>query len=82
MTQLLSEREVGGIPLLTVEMSEGEAEVILAALEHFLSHVDPISLESLTGAYPDEVTGLRNDLHDLLAHRVPLPAAESLKEPI
>lgn len=82
MTQLLSEREVGGIPLLAIEMSEGEAEVLLAALEHFLSHIDQSVIESLTGAYPDEVMGLRDDLQDLLKQRTNIHLAESLKEPM
>ncbi|MCB0107697.1 MAG: hypothetical protein KDE53_17370 [Caldilineaceae bacterium] len=56
---LLSDREIGDVPLLTVEMSEGEAEVLLGALDYFLAHVAQSDIESLTGAYPDEVKGMK-----------------------
>lgn len=66
MTKLLSKREVGGVPLLTVEMSEGEVAVLLGALDYFLANVTQSDIESLTGAYPDEVNGIQDDIYHLL----------------
>jgi hypothetical protein len=78
MTKLLSEREVGGVPLLTVEMSEGEAEVLLGVLDHFLTHAAQSDIESLTGAYPDEVKGIRDDIYHFLGQ----PEQAHSEEPI
>jgi hypothetical protein len=82
MTKLLSEREVGGVPLLTVELSEGEAEVLLSVLDHFLAHITHSDIESLTGAYPDEVRGIRDDIYHLLGQPEQVNAKASIIEPI
>lgn len=64
--------------MLTVELSEGEAEVLLSVLDPFLAHVTLSEIESLTGAYPDEVRGIRDDIYHLLSQ----PAHTNSKAPI
>lgn len=66
MTHLISEREVVGVRLLTLELSEGELEVLVSCLNYVRSHVDNQVLEQLTGAYPDEVEAIDEDLRQWL----------------
>ena len=83
MAKQISEREVGGVPLLTVEMSAGEVEVLLGALDYLLAHVVPNQIDSITGAYPDEVMALYDDIRRWLDQQSsPLHTQEPIKEPI
>lgn len=69
--------------MLTVELSEGEVEVLLGALDHFLLHVEPDIIESLTGAYPDEVVAIRDDIRSWLEEQADqLQAEMPIKEPV
>ena len=67
MTQQISEREVVGVRLVTLELSEGELEVLTSCLNYVLDHVDHQHLERVTGAYPNEVMAIRDDLRLSLA---------------
>ena len=81
--KVIHEREVGGFPLLTVEMSEGEVEVLLGALDYLLAHVVPNQIESITGAYPDEVAAIRDDIRSWLDQQSSqLLTKVLIKEPI
>ena len=83
MAKQISAREVGGIPLLTVEMSEGEVEVLLGALDYLLADVAPNHIESITGAYPDEVMAIRDDIRSWLDQQSSqLLTKVPIKEPI
>jgi hypothetical protein len=66
MAEQISEREVGGIRLVTLELSEGELQVLTSCLNYVLDQVDHKVLEQLTGAYPDEVIAIHDDLRQLL----------------
>ncbi|MCE7981075.1 MAG: hypothetical protein DYG89_07785 [Caldilinea sp. CFX5] len=83
MAAQISEREVVGVRLLTLELSEGELEVLTSCVNYVLGHVEHKTLERLTGAYPDEVTAIRDDLRQLLQEESYQPIAEELsQEPV
>jgi hypothetical protein len=50
MAELLFEREVASIQLLTFELSDGEIEALVASLNFILKQADE-TLKRLTGAY-------------------------------
>jgi hypothetical protein len=62
MARLLSEREVASVRLLTLEISGDEAETYALSLQYMLENLDTETLESITGAYRDEVEGILEDL--------------------
>ena len=66
MARLVSEREETSIRLLTLEMSEGEVVTYALAMKHLLEHLEPHTVEKITGAYRDEVEGMLEDLLDLI----------------
>lgn len=78
MAAQISEREVVGVRLVTLELSEGELEVLTSCINYVLGHVEHKTLERLTGAYPDEVTAIRDDLRQLLDEEVAQPTEEPL----
>lgn len=83
MAAQISEREVVGVRLVTLELSEGELEVLTSCVNYVLGHVEHKILERLTGAYPDEVAAIRDDLHQLLQEELVQPTKEPLiQEPI
>lgn len=65
MAEQISEREVVGVRLVTIELSEGELEVLTSCLNYVLKYVDDKAMERLTGAYTDEVEAIRDDLRQL-----------------
>lgn len=62
MARLISERDVSGIRLSTLEVSDGELFTFIQALRHVRETLEPEAVESLTGAYVDEVEGTLGDL--------------------
>lgn len=62
MAILISEREVASVPLLTVELSGDEAVTYIRCIKYMLENLDTDALESITGAYRDEVEGMLEDL--------------------
>ena len=62
MARLISERDVVGIRLLTLEISDGEAFTYIQALKHTLETLELEGVEALTGAYVEEVEGMLEDL--------------------
>lgn len=83
MAAQISEREVVGVRLVTLELSEGELEVLANCVNYVLGHVEHKALERLTGAYPGEVAAIRDDLRQLLHEELAQPTEEPLiQEPI
>lgn len=80
MAEQISEREVVGVRLVTLELSEGELEVLANCVNYVLGHVEHKALERLTGAYPDEVAAIRDDLTHLLAEELVAPPAEQFDQ--
>lgn len=80
MAEQISEREVVGVRLVTLELSEGELEVLANCVNYVLGHVEHKALERLTGAYPDEVAAIRDDLTHLLAEELVAPPAEQFAQ--
>ena len=66
MAELISERIVSSVRLLTVELSEDELGVYVTCLDYLLNHCDDEALERICGALRDEVEGMRDDLAQLL----------------
>ncbi len=62
MARLISERDVSGIRLSTLEVSDGELFTFIQALRHVRETLEPEAVEALTGAYVDEVEGTLEDL--------------------
>ncbi|HRJ44062.1 MAG: hypothetical protein KJZ86_07790 [Caldilineaceae bacterium] len=62
MARLISERNVVGIRLLTLEISDGEAFTYIQTLKHTLETLEPKGVEALTGAFVEEVEGMLEDL--------------------
>ncbi len=82
MAKLISEMEETSVRLLTIQASEDELAVPLAALNYLLDHSDDATLERVCGAYRDEVEGIRDDLMDLLAALDPeSESAEAITAP-
>lgn len=83
MAEQISEREVVGVRLVTLELSEGELEVLANCVNYVLGHIEHKALERLTGAYPDEVAAIRDDLRQLLHDASFQPTEETLiQEPV
>lgn len=83
MAAQISEREVIGVRLVTLELSEGELEVLANCVNYVLGHVEHKALERLTGAYHGEVAAIRDDLRQLLQEELAQPTEESLiQEPV
>lgn len=78
MAAQISEREVVGVRLVTLEVSEDELEVLANCVNYVLGHVEHKALERLTGAYPGEVAAIRDDLRQLLHEELAQPTEESL----
>jgi len=78
MAAQISEREVVGVRLVTLELSEGELEVLANCVNYVLGHVEHKALERLTGAYPDEVAAIHDDLRQLLQEEL----VQSTEEPL
>jgi hypothetical protein len=66
MAELISERIVSSVRLLTVELSEDEVDVYITCLNYILEHYDDEAVERICGAHRDEVEGMRDDLVQLL----------------
>ncbi|MEZ4860060.1 MAG: hypothetical protein R3C14_02075 [Caldilineaceae bacterium] len=66
MAKLLSERDVVSARLLTLEISEDELALYVAALNYLLENASDELVDEVAGAYPDEVMAIRDDLNDLL----------------
>ena len=62
MVKLQSEKEVVGVQLYNIELSEDELEILSAALVYMLEQCDDHMLLQMTGADRSEITGLRDDL--------------------
>lgn len=62
MAILISERKVASVPLLTVEISGDEVVTYTRCMKYILENLDADALESVTGAYRDEVEGMLEDL--------------------
>ncbi|MCL4832323.1 MAG: hypothetical protein KJZ86_07780 [Caldilineaceae bacterium] len=62
MAILISEREVASVPLLTVEVSGDEVITTIRCVKYMLENLDTDALESISGAYRDEVEGMLDDL--------------------
>lgn len=83
MAERIAAREVIGVRLVTLELSEGELEVLASCVNYVLGHVEHKALERLTGAYPSEVAAIRDDLRQLLDEEVAQPIEEPLiQEPV
>ena len=62
MARLISGRDMSGIRLSTLEVSDGELLTFIQALRHMRETLEPEAVEALTGAYRDEVEGMLEDL--------------------
>jgi hypothetical protein len=71
MMNHISEQEEAGVRLVTVELSEDEAAMLVASLEYGLAHADDDELERLFGAYRDEIEAVLDDLKQILAITAP-----------
>ena len=66
MARLISEREDTSIRVLTLEVTEDEAEVYALCMKYMLNHLSVEEIERITGAYQDEVEGMLEDLLDYI----------------
>ena len=66
MAKKLAEHAVASVRLLTLELSEDEMTVLIAALTALLQAGDDSTIEAKTGASRDEVEAIVQDLHDFL----------------
>jgi len=83
MAEQISEREIVGVRLVTLELSAGELEVLTSCLTYVLDHVDQKVLEQLTGAYSDEVAAIRDDLCQLFdEEQLELSKEPLIQEPV
>ena len=66
MAKKLAEHEVASVRLLTLELSEDEMTVLIAALTALLQGGDDSTIEAKTSASRDEVEAIVQDLHAFL----------------
>ena len=66
MAKKLAEHAVASVRLLTLELSEDEMIVLIAALTALLQAGDDSTIEAKTGASRDEVEAILQDLHAFL----------------
>ena len=78
MAKYLKEQDESGVRLLTLEVTEDELAVWVAALRYLLEHLDDRTLEHNLGAYREEVEAT----HDHLAEWLDLELAEPLEDPL
>lgn len=73
MAELLGEREIAGVHLIDMTLSEDEIEALVTALNIILESYDDQMLDNAFGADRDEIAGILHDLEQVIA--IPLPEA-------
>lgn len=73
MAELIGEREVAGVRLLDLTLSEDEIEALTTALNIILESHDNEMLDNAFGADRDEIEAILHDLEGVIA--IPLPEA-------
>jgi hypothetical protein len=71
MAKRISEQEVASVRLLTLELSEDEIAVLIAALTTLLQEYDDRAIEAKAGASREEVEAILQDVHTFLQQRSP-----------
>jgi len=66
MAKRIAEKEVTSVRLLTLDLSEDELTVLVAALTTLLHECDDRVIEAKSGASRDEVDAILQDLHTFL----------------
>ncbi len=77
---LLSKREIAGVQLFTVEVSESELDTYRQLLLYVLKNLKPSKIEKLFGDVPEEMEGLLDDLENIMDD-AGLLAVEELETP-
>lgn len=75
--EVITKQKIASVEITEVRISEDEIAVYEAALAHALRTLDAKELERRFGATHDEVEGMRDDLHQLIA-----PHDESSLKPV
>jgi hypothetical protein len=65
MAKLIADRQIASVLLLTLEISESELEVYVAAMNYLLHHADDETLGRVCGAERGEVKSMLDDLVEL-----------------
>lgn len=65
MANLIADREVASVLLLTLEISESELEVYAAAMNYLLHNTDDETIYRICGAERGEVAEMLDDLVEL-----------------
>ena len=73
MAELIGEREIAGVHLIDMALSEDEIEALVTALNIILESHDDQMLDNAFGADRDEIEGILHDLERVIA--IPLPEA-------
>lgn len=73
MAELIGEREIAGVRLLDLTLSEDEIEALTTALNIILESHDNEMLDNAFGADRDEIEAILHDLEGVIA--IPLPEA-------
>jgi len=71
MAKRISEQEVASVRLLTLELSEDEIAVLIAALTTLLQECDDSAIEAKAGASREEVEAILQDVHTFLQQLSP-----------
>jgi hypothetical protein len=66
MAKLIADREIASVLLLTLEISESELEVYVAAMNYLLQNADDESLYRICGAERGEVSEMLDSLTELI----------------
>jgi hypothetical protein len=67
--EVISKKEVAGVRLFDIQVSEDELAVYVGSLDFVLKHCDDDALTRFCGAYRDEVEGMRDDVVHALSRR-------------
>ena len=83
MAKLTSHREVASVHLYSLEVSESEMEVYVECMNFLLRSASADQVEEISGATPDELEAMRDDLVEMLSMYQP-ELVEELKalEPV
>jgi len=78
---LLSKREIVGVQLFTVEISESELDTYRRLLWHVLKNLDAKEVERLFGDEPEELEGLLDDIENIMEEEAGLLTEEEPETP-
>jgi len=64
--ELIKWREIAGVKIFEIEVSEDELDVYEKCMRYIHANLNNVEIEKISGAYPDELLGIYDQLTHLL----------------